>query len=86
MFVIILLFFDGFHFEKLRKIEQDTTTSKYQSVSAHPGVTHVVGTTLRAVHALRRLNTSLLFTISPGRFLAVNEIKGLLPILSRRTV
>jgi len=53
--------FDGFRFEKLRKIEQDTTTSKYQTVSAS--------------------SEHLAFGVGrhtcPGRFLAVNEIKGL---------
>jgi len=52
--------FDGFRFEKLRKIEQDTTTSRYQSVAA----------------SSEYLPWGLGRHTCPGRFLAVNEIKG----------
>jgi len=53
--------FDGFRFEKLRKIDQDTKTNRYQSVSASSDF----------------LPFGLGRSTCPGRFLAVNQIKGL---------
>jgi hypothetical protein len=77
--------FDGFRFAKLREIEGHTAATKYQSVSTSTeflafGVgRHKWYVFLPPVHDLQP-NTSL-FTISPGRFFAVNEIKGLFAYL-----
>jgi len=53
--------FDGFRFEKLRKIEQDTTSGRYQSVAA----------------SSEYLAFGVGRNACPGRFLAVNQVKGL---------
>ena len=73
--------FDGFRFAKLRESEGDKMTSKYQAVStSSEHLTYGLGRhTWYAIlpAAYGPCPNPSLFTISPGRFFVVNEVKGL---------